>query len=99
MTNLTTRKHFDTNPARPGAGKGPTWPTSLHDHLPLPPPYKTVGETPTEVLRGVFAKLNIADAHTAGRHILCEAYARMLMAIGEAASERAIAEWLEKHRG
>jgi hypothetical protein len=95
---FTTTSHKDTNPGAPGTGKGPTWPAGLHDHLKFPNG-KTIGATDTDTLRHEFARLGIADAHTAGRHILCDRYAMKLMQIGEAASEKAIAEWLESKRG
>jgi hypothetical protein len=93
----STHLHADTNPGRPSAGHGPTWPPTLFDHLKLPSG-KLLGEVPTESLRHELARIGVKDAHTAGRHIIAERYAAILMEIGEAASEKAIAEFLESKR-
>jgi hypothetical protein len=92
-----THLHADTNPGAPGRGSGPSWPPGLHDDLKLPSG-RTIGETDTDSLRHEFARLGVAEAQTAGRHILCQRYAELLAAIGEAASEKAIAEFLESKR-
>jgi hypothetical protein len=58
------------------------------DHLPLPGG-GTVGSTPTDFLRRIFAKLEIPDAHHLGRENLCGRYAALLKQIGGEAGDRA----------
>jgi hypothetical protein len=62
------------------------------------PDGRTLGQVDTDSLRREFARLGIDGAHTFGRNVLCEKYAAKLMEVGEAASEAAIAAFLESKR-
>jgi hypothetical protein len=88
---------LDTNPgAAPPQAKD--WPPTQWDHLPLPPPHGTVGDCPTDLLRRVFHKLGLPESHSLGRETLCRRFRDLLSAIGGEASDRAITEFLAKHK-
>jgi hypothetical protein len=67
-------------------------------HLPLPPPHTTIGQTAdTQVLRRIFHKMQIEGAHRDGRETICGRYAAILRRIGNAASDKAIMDFLSKY--
>src|SRR5262249_31052669 len=80
-----------TTSAIPSTVYGGVW-----DHLPLPKPHGTVGATDTQDLRRIFHELGIVGAHRDGRETICGRYALLLREIGNAGSDRAILEFLEK---
>jgi hypothetical protein len=64
-----------------------------HDNL-LLPNGRTVGETSTEELRPILARF-VDGAHTLGRAILVAKYAEVIREVSEAASMKAITEFLK----
>jgi hypothetical protein len=67
------------------------------DHLPIPGG-GTIGKTAdTQVLRKLFARMNIEGAHRDGRETLCGRYAALLREIGGQASDKAIMEFLRQY--
>jgi hypothetical protein len=82
-----------TTSAIPSTVYGGQW-----DHLPVDTNGNTIGKTAdTQVLRRLFARLQIEGAHRDGRETICGRYAALLRQIGSAASDKAIMEFLEKH--
>ena len=70
----------------------------LYDHLKLPSG-RIVGQVNNEELRAELARFpEIADVHTAGRNTLLQRYAMLLMTVGDRASEKAIAEFLQSKK-
>jgi hypothetical protein len=94
MTNLTTTPHFDTNPARQGTGKGPTWAAGLHDDLKLPSG-RLVGQVNNEELRAELARVGIEGAHSDGRNIIVARYAAILQNVFNLAGNAAVAAFLQ----
>jgi hypothetical protein len=68
------------------------------DDLPLPGEGRTIGNTGIDELRCIFHRMQIPEAHTAGKNILCERYRAMLAKIGNNTSDPAITAWLEQHK-
>jgi hypothetical protein len=68
------------------------------DDLPLPGEGRTIGNTDDISLRRTFAKMQIPEAWTAGRDILCERYRQTLAKIGNSTSDQSIIDWLEQHK-
>jgi hypothetical protein len=61
--------------------------------------FGTIGTTiDVQILRRVFHKMGIPEAHTAGKNILCERYRKLLATIGNNTDHLAITEFLEKHK-
>ena len=75
---------------------GPSHPPSHLDHLPTP--WGTVGKTETEVFRRLCHRMDIPESHTAGRSVLLDHYALKLRQKGNAASDKAIREELNKYK-
>jgi len=69
-----------------------------HDQMPLPETDRTVGETDTESLRGIFAKFGIADAWTAGRSVIVSRYADLIGKIYAEAGAVAVKQFLSERR-
>ena len=77
---------------------GPQFPRTPHDHLPLPPPHRTVGETNSETLRSLFHRMGLEQAHTRPRNEIIADYAALLARIGGEAYRNAVNTWLEQFR-
>jgi hypothetical protein len=96
MSNLTTTPHFDTNPARQGTGKGPTWAAGPHDDLKLPSG-RLVGQVNNEELRAELSGL-VEGAHVDGRNVIVARYAAVLLSVFNRAGNAAVVEFLESKR-
>jgi hypothetical protein len=69
-----------------------------HDRLPLPDTERTVGETDTETLRGIFAKFGIDNAWTEGRASLVSKWAKFIGEVYAEAGQAAVSKLLTERR-
>jgi hypothetical protein len=93
-----SRSVADDNPGRPGSNTGPHHSPTQYDNLPLPPDGRLLGDEPNETLRSVLARLGIPDAHTAGRSILAERYAKLISDVRRAGGDKALGDFLQSRR-
>jgi hypothetical protein len=68
------------------------------DDLPLPGGGTIGGTVDVQILRRIFHRLGIPEAHTAGKNILCERYRALLAKIGNSTDDPAVIAFLEKHK-
>jgi hypothetical protein len=68
-----------------------------HDALPLPGG-GSIGSTDNESLRRILHQLGIAEAHSAGRPVLCSRYNDLLAKVRTEAGNIALSEFLANHR-
>lgn len=74
--------------------KGPSWPTSEHDHLLIAPDRK-VGDVDNAELTARLERLNIPGfSHANGRAANIHAFAVAREKVYDAAGTRAVLEWL-----
>ena len=95
MAELTSTKAFVAHTG--DQHNGPSHAPSHWDHLPVPNG-GTVGSMPTEVLRRLCHRMGIEGAHSVGRATLLDSFALKLRQVGNAASDKAIMEFLSKYK-
>jgi hypothetical protein len=69
-----------------------------YSDAPLPGGRKA-GDVGTDELRQILSRLGVEGAHSLGRNVLLEKYRAMLAKIGNAASNKAIADFLGEQQG
>lgn len=96
MAEITSTSTLDSNPGAARRAIGPSWPTSIFDHLPVAADGRTVGETDTIALNSVLERLNVPGFdHRNGRQSNIEAYAAAHAKVYDAAGKAAVAQWLK----
>lgn len=77
--------------------KGPTWPTSEFDHLPIGPDGKKVGQTDNAELTARLERLGVEGfSHSAGRQSNIEKFAAAHQRVYDEAGRAAVALWLAR---
>jgi hypothetical protein len=86
------------NPGGPGSNKGPHHSPTPYDHLPLPPDGRLLGNESNESLRSVLARLGVEGAHTDGRPVIAERYAKLVSEVRRAGGDKAVIDFLQSKR-